>query len=101
MHGPVRRRYTGLHIPVLHQYASSHTAWSQESWLRWLRSDGRIPVTLAVYDVLGRLVKDLYSGVAPSGELLLDLDASEFAAGTYILSAESGSSRELKILRKP
>ena len=66
-----------------------------------LRSDGTTPITVTVYDVLGRIVNNLYSGVALSGELVLGLDASDLAAGTYFLYVESGDDTTLEILRKP
>ncbi len=45
-------------------------------------------VSVAVYDVMGRLVEQLHDGYLPAGEQTLSLDAGQFASGTYFLRVD-------------
>ncbi len=47
-------------------------------------------LTLEVYDVLGRLVKTLYNGIADQTEQLVSFDGSSLPSGSYLLSLSDG-----------
>jgi Domain of unknown function (DUF4185)/Secretion system C-terminal sorting domain len=42
-------------------------------------------VNVAVYDITGRLVQRLHSGMLPAGQQTMSLNANRFASGTYFL----------------
>jgi subtilisin family serine protease len=57
---------------------------------------------IKLYDILGREVKTIYSGLLSAGLHNIKLDASELASGTYIYRIKSGdftSSKKLVVLK--
>ncbi len=42
-------------------------------------------VDVAIYNIAGRMVQQLYSGMLPAGQQALSLNGSRFASGTYFL----------------
>lgn len=53
-------------------------------------------VTLKVYDIMGREVKDLVSGNFAAGSYSVDFNASALASGIYFYKLEAGSFSEVK-----
>jgi hypothetical protein len=47
-------------------------------------------VTIAVYDVLGRVIEQLVDGVEPAGHHIVQWDASQVANGTYFVRMRTG-----------
>ena len=62
----------------------------------------RLPVEskidLALYDLTGRLVGNLYSGVRPAGEYEILIEAGNLAAGSYFVRLETGDVRAERII---
>ena len=60
------------------------------------------PVTLSVYDVLGRLVATLAEGIRAAGDHQAQFDASRLSSGVYVcrLSAEGSTRARTMILMK-
>ena len=59
-------------------------------------------VQLKIYDLLGREVKTLYSGVVKRGIMSVDFDARDLPSGVYIYQLKAGSysaSRKLMLLK--
>jgi hypothetical protein len=50
----------------------------------------RLPVSLDAYDLSGRLVKHLVTGVYEPGDHSFIWDATTFASGTYLVRLSSG-----------
>ena len=62
----------------------------------------RVPVTLRLYDVLGREVRTLFTGVASPGEYIANLSAGALTPGTYYYKLSAPSylvTRSLVIVR--
>jgi PKD repeat protein len=60
------------------------------------------PVTLSVYDVLGRPVASLVSGTLPAGRHEVSFDASRLSTGVYIYRLQAGSfvtSRQMMLVK--
>ncbi len=57
-------------------------------------------ITLAVYDVLGRMVTELYNGEMDAGRYNVSFDAQQLASGPYFvrMSTESGFTRTAKLI---
>jgi hypothetical protein len=75
--------------------------FSTSSIIRFKTND-YTPVTLAVYDALGREVKTLFTGAVEAGEYSSNLDARDLSNGVYIykLSSPSNSISKTMILSK-
>ena len=43
-------------------------------------------VTIEIYDMTGRLLETVYSGVLPAGNHAVQFDASGYASGSYVYS---------------
>ncbi|MDA9003732.1 T9SS type A sorting domain-containing protein, partial [Flavobacteriales bacterium] len=57
-------------------------------------------ISIGIYDVTGRKVKDLYSGLLKSGLHNLDIDASDIAKGSYFIELKLNDSSFRKIIIK-
>ena len=57
-------------------------------------------ISIVIYDVTGRKVKDLYSGLLKSGLHNLDIDASDIAKGSYFIELKLNDSSFRKIIIK-
>lgn len=53
-------------------------------------------VKISVYDVTGKLVKQLYDGLKPVGNHTLRFDASGFSSGLYLYKLEAGDYSETR-----
>lgn len=63
---------------------------------------GAAPVTVDLYDLLGRHRRQLSLGVCPAGNQRLTLDGSGLGSGVYFLRLQAGSaSRTIKMTRLP
>ncbi|MBX7042028.1 MAG: T9SS type A sorting domain-containing protein, partial [Ignavibacteria bacterium] len=51
----------------------------------------RSDVSIMIYDISGRLVKDLYRGTNEAGEYSVDFDASDLPSGIYYSVLTAGS----------
>jgi hypothetical protein len=54
------------------------------------------PVTLAVYDLLGRQVTTLVDGVQPAGAHTVTLDAGQWASGLYFYTLQANGQRQTR-----
>ncbi|MBS1904344.1 MAG: T9SS type A sorting domain-containing protein [Bacteroidetes bacterium] len=55
--------------------------------------DGRMPVSLAVYDVLGRKVAEVVNTTQDAGSYTVNFDASKLTTGTYTYSLTAGEQK--------
>jgi hypothetical protein len=53
-------------------------------------------VTLKVYDITGRMVKELYSGYKTIGNYPIEFNSSGFASGVYFYRMTSGDNVDTK-----
>ena len=60
------------------------------------RYDGAHPVTLKIYDVLGREVATLVNEVQPAGNYAVTFDASKLPSGTYFYRLQAGKYSAVK-----
>jgi hypothetical protein len=63
-----------------------------------LTLDNKAPVTLRIFDMTGRLYKEIAQRNTVPGENLFDLDASGLSSGTYVLAATVADTRTLSRL---